>query len=161
MDFKEKWISQIFIFIFFPVKCIKVIMMAKLKKIGQGPHILLAFLAWYLCPFSDFRPGGTSSKVRWEKQSKISENVCQNLIFRHCRKEQLYSNANLLGNYFLIRIQKVLSFEKSKLLHFLHKLVGMNPKSTHMFRWAWIFREKKKEKKTILLREPQLGDMAG
>ena len=32
-------------FIFFPVKCKNVIMMAKLKEIGHGPHILLAFLA--------------------------------------------------------------------------------------------------------------------
>ena len=36
MDFNEKWISQVFLFIFFPVKCKKVIMMAELKKIGHG-----------------------------------------------------------------------------------------------------------------------------
>ena len=86
-------------------------------------------------------------KLDGKSNQRSLKMYAQNLIFRHCRKEQLYSNANLLGNYFLIRIQKVLSFEKSKLLHFLHKLVGMNPNSTHMFRWAWIFRKKREKEK--------------
>ena len=49
-------------------------------------------MAWYLCPFSDFRHGGTFSKVGWDKQSKFPENVFP----------KFDCNAHLVGNYFLI-----------------------------------------------------------
>ena len=86
------------------------------------------------------------SKVSWEKQSKFPEIVCPKFDFLASQRGQICCNAHLVSE--TIFSSEVYKFwVLKKMLHFLHKLVGMNPNITHMFRWAWIFRKKREREK--------------